>query len=81
MSKTSLLQDHLAPSLAKALAKVIFGVPVITDPLIDFLKERLKARAEFKQAERQIGLLVDQCLTPLMPLFTSAKGVTNSVVR
>ncbi len=39
-----MLRDHLGPSMAKALATVVFQTPVISDPLIDFLKERLHER-------------------------------------
>ena len=75
-----MLRDHLAPLIAKALAKVVFQVPVISDSLIDFLTERFKSNDEAKQAEQQIDRLVEQCLAPLMPMFGSAKGFEPEAV-
>ena len=80
MSEKTLLRDHLGPSVAKALATAVFQVPVISDPLIDFLKEKLKGEDEARQAERQIGRLVEQSLAPLMPLFAPVKGVNPEAV-
>ncbi|MEM8949589.1 MAG: hypothetical protein AAGA21_13670 [Pseudomonadota bacterium] len=80
MSTKILLFEHLGPSVAKALAAGIFQVPVISNPLIDFLKQRLKSGGEAHQAEQQIGRLVEQCLSPLMPMFTSAKSFEPKAV-
>lgn len=80
MSDISLLRDHLGPSIAKALATAVFQVPVISNPLIDFLKQRLKNEDEAGQAERQIGRLVDQCLSPLIAMFASAKDSNPEAV-
>ena len=80
MSGKKLPRDHLAPSVAKALAKAVFHVPVISDPLIDFLGERLKGQDEARQAKEQIDRLVDQCLAPLAPLFASANGMNPEAV-
>jgi hypothetical protein len=80
VSDNSLLRDHLGPSIAKALAAAVFQVPVISNPLIDFLKQRLKNDDEAGQAERQIGRLVDQCLAPLTQMFASAKDTNPEAV-
>ena len=80
LSSIALLRDHLGPSMAKALATAVLQAPVISDPLIDFLKERLKGEDEAKQAERQINRLVEQSLAPLTPMFSSAKGVNPEAV-
>ncbi|NJO38723.1 MAG: hypothetical protein HC871_15370 [Rhizobiales bacterium] len=80
MGDKTLLRDHLGPSVAKALAKAMFGVPVITDPLVDFLNERLQGWSEARQAERQIARLVAQCLRPLGPQFAAARDVNQEAV-
>ena len=80
LSSIALLRDHLGPSIAKALATAVFQVPVISNPLIDFLKSKLKTEDEARQAERQIGRLADQCLSPLLQMFASAKDSNPEAV-
>ncbi|MGI9420556.1 MAG: NACHT domain-containing protein [Geminicoccaceae bacterium] len=81
MSGKNLLCDHLAPSVAKALAGMMFQAPVITNPLVDYLAKQLKGRDEARQAKGQIDRLAKQCLEPVLPIFASAKEVNPEAVE